>query len=103
MTDHTGISWSVGGVRGKVEEVGRGGVTPADELQRVLQQLQREVGLTPGHVYGELLVVAPNHPAVLVHRDVGPRPSVVVEVAVGGSKPFLKKEAIISLYHQWMR
>ena len=93
----------MGGVRGKVEEVWRGGVTPADEPQHVLQQLQGEVGLTPGDVYGELLVVAPNHPAVLVHRDVGPRPSVVVEVAVGGSKPFLKKEAIISLYNQWMR
>ena len=92
----------MGGVRSKVEEVWRGGVTPADELQRVLQQLQREVGLTPGHVYGELLVVAPNHPAVLVHRDVGPRPSVVVEVAVGGSKPFLEQE-VLSLYHQWMR
>ena len=102
MTDLTSISWSVGGVRGKVEEVRRGGVTPADELQRVLQQLQREVGLTPGHVYRELLVVAPNHPAVPVHRDVGPRPSVVVEVTVGGSKPFLEQEAI-SLYHQWMR
>ena len=94
MIDLTGISRSVGGVRGKVEEVRRGGVTPADELQRVLQQLQGEVGLTPGHVYGELLVVAPNHPAVPVHRDVGPRPSVVVEVAVGGSKPFLVQEKL---------